>query len=173
MKTIPSGELYAEKCLQAENGNAMARLEVNAHRARVFAADLYNTIVENQEEDNDDCWTPVREASLYLVGYLQGAAVPQAQMEERAYDPVFPLNQTGMIANHLHELGESIGEHSAIHEDVLELWEKLSHVQYLLGTLYPHYIAVLKEARLLANGGLSEYADRMQAEATAILEEAE
>ena len=89
MKTIPSGELYAEKCQQAENGNAMARLEVNAHRARVFSADLYNTIQENQEEYNDECWTPVREASLFLMGYLQGAAEPQAKMDERAYDPVF------------------------------------------------------------------------------------
>ena len=173
MKAIASGELYAEKVQQAENGNAMARLEVNAHRARVFSADLYNAIVEMDDEDGNDQWVPLREATLYLMGYLQGAAEPQAKMEERAYDPVVPLNQTGLIANKLHELADTALDDVALYEDVCELWEKLSHVQFLLGTLYPHYIAVLKEARLLANGGLSEYADRMEAEATAILEETE
>ena len=167
MKKIESGEAYAEACQKADNGNLLARLEVNAHRARVFAAELHTALVALDDEDANNDWSPTANAALFLVAYLQGSKRYQAEMDGRAYDPVFPLNQCGHVANRLHELQEQMQDGDMV--NICEMWEKLSHVQFLLGTLYPNYIAVLKEARMLARGGLGEYAERMQADAAAIL----
>ena len=169
MKKIRTGEMYAERCQQADNGNLMARLAVNAHRARVFAADLRVSLIDLDEEDGENDWSPVANAALFLVAYLTGSERYQAEMNGRAYDPVFPLHQCGHVANRLHELQEQVDESEMV--NICEMWEKLSHVQFLLGTLYPNYIAVLNEARMLARGGLGEYAERMQAEAAAILDD--
>jgi len=165
MKGIKSAEMYLEKCQRADEGDIMARLEVNAHRVRVFVADLSETLFELVGEDKR--WEPALSATQFLAGYVTGLEGRQNKMEEQAYDPSFALNQTGLIANRLHELQGDLDEIELA--SLCACWEKLSHTQYLLGTLYPNYIAVLKEARALWHGGLKGYSERMQYEANAIL----
>lgn len=161
MRRIKSADAYVEKCQLAEEGDAMARLEVNAHRVRASVVELQLQVDKNTKQDWD--WGPVLDAVDDLFEDVAG----EGDSEEFA--PNRTLGLAGLIANSLYDLrnDNELGKQDM--DDLCECWEKLSHVQYLTGTLYPNYIQVLMEARSLVNGGLVEYGEQMQADAKDVL----
>lgn len=161
MRRMKTSEEYADKCLEAERGDVMAKLEVNAERVRIFATDLDVFIAELAAEDDSQVWTDTLAASRLLRMYVEESTIYSDK-------PVTPLDLCGMIANKLHDAKGRMGEGNF--ENACEIWEKLAHVQYLFGTLYPTYTAVVSEAVRMERAGLTEYSDAMIEEAKAIVD---
>ncbi|MCY3543170.1 MAG: hypothetical protein OXH22_03880 [Chloroflexi bacterium] len=164
MRRIKSADAYVEKCRLAEEGDVMARLEVNAHRLRASVVELKLRVEEITKQDWD--WGPVLDAVDDLLEDVAGEGDSGEFASNRT------LGLAGLVANALHDLraGDPLSEANMDNLSlVCECWEKLSHVQYLIGMLYPNYIQVLMESRSLVNGGLVEYGEQMQADAKDVL----
>lgn len=172
MKSITTGELYAERCQQAENGNVMAQLEVTAHRICVFTRDLLEAVRDADRDRDDDRLQHALNRATDLYVHLNGveSGGPDGIVTQPTdYDPAVALGMCGLLANHLHASLEGEWRDPEDLIEMIEIWEKLCHVQYLIGTVYPIYINVLKEARLMARGGLEQYSQQMQAQARDVL----
>lgn len=151
MRSITTGQRYAERCQDMERGNIVARLEVTAHRVMVFTRDLADAVKDYPELHTSAC---------ELDAYVR---------EEPEYNPHEALRLCGNIANRLARLSSEYELTPERCTELTGLWEKHAHVQYLIGALYPIYVGALKEAYNIQRGGLPEYGEQMQQEVEDIL----
>ena len=151
MRSISTGQKYAERCQDSERGNIVARLEVTAHRVMVFTRDFADSV------------------HAYPETHTAARALDEYVRHESEYNPLEAQRLCGEVANRLAKLSS---QHELTPErctEVTGLWEKLSHVQYLIAVLYPIYVGALKEAYNIQRGGLPEYGEQMQQEIEDIL----
>ena len=165
MKKIVSDGEYTSKIRQAVEGNVVATLEVTAHRVHVASGELHSALADMSGAWGGDKLAAALGAADRLMVLAQG----ERWVGERhgPQDPAFIMNLCGGVANALHSVAPADDGEA---RDIIAIWQRIAHLQYLTGLIYPAYISVMKEVALLERANLNDHSLRLRRHAQSILE---